>query len=44
MTSQRCAYIMCVAMANDLKEVWASIQPELLYTYMAQYMPSFFLW
>lgn len=40
MTAERCAYLMAVAMANDLDEVWLSGNPELLFMYMFQYLPT----
>lgn len=40
MTSARCAYLMSVAMANDLDEVWLSGHPELFYLYIFQYFPT----
>lgn len=40
MTSARCAYLMSVAMANDLDEVWLSGHPELFYLYLFQYFPT----
>ena len=40
MTSARCVYLMSVAMANDLDEVWLSGHPELFYLYLFQYFPT----
>ncbi|XP_064606445.1 dehydrogenase/reductase SDR family member 7-like [Liolophura sinensis] len=40
MSTSRCALLMAVAIANQLDEVWISIHPVLLFTYMAQYMPT----
>lgn len=39
MTAKRCAYLMAVAAANKLHEVWVTPNPELLYCYLFQYMP-----
>ena len=39
-TAERCAYLMAVAMANQLFEVWISLNPELLYCYLFQYLPA----
>lgn len=39
MTAKRCAYLMAVATANKLHEVWVTPNPELLYCYLFQYMP-----
>ena len=38
-TPERCAKLMTVAMANDLKEIWIALQPILLFTYASQYLP-----
>lgn len=40
MTSERCASLIAVAIANRLDEVWVSPHPELLYLYLFQYFPS----
>lgn len=40
MPTSRCAYLMAVAIANQLDEVWISPQPFLLYYYVSQYLPS----
>jgi dehydrogenase/reductase SDR family protein 7 len=40
MATARCAYLMAVAMANDVDEAWISIQPVLIFYYAFQYMPS----
>lgn len=40
MKTERCADLMTVAIANSLGEVWLSLQPILLITYIAQYMPD----
>ena len=40
MSGERCGYLISVAMANRLDEVWLSLHPVLLFTYMMQYMPG----
>lgn len=40
MPTARCAYLMAVAIANRLDEVWVCPQPLLAYFYVQQYMPS----
>ncbi|XP_063427122.1 dehydrogenase/reductase SDR family member 7-like [Mytilus trossulus] len=40
MTAERCAYLMSIAMENDLDEVWLSGNPELLFLYLYQYFPT----
>ncbi|XP_062590643.1 dehydrogenase/reductase SDR family member 7-like [Saccostrea cucullata] len=40
MSSERCATLMAVAMANRLDEVWISPHPELFYVYLFQFLPS----
>ena len=44
MSTQRCAYLMVVAMANRLHEVWISPNPVLLFTYISQFMPATAKW
>ena len=44
MSTQRCAYLMVVAMANRLHEVWISPNPVLLFTYLSQFMPATAKW
>lgn len=41
MSPHRCAELMITAMHHGLPEVWAAPQPTLLFTYLAQYCPSF---
>lgn len=41
MTAERCAYLMGVAAANKLHEVWLTPNPELFYCYLFQYVPYF---
>ena len=40
MATSRCAFLVAVAMANRLDEVWIAKQPFLLYFYAQQYLPS----
>jgi hypothetical protein len=40
-SGERCAFLMACAMHHRLHEVWISLQPILLFTYLAQYMPAF---
>ena len=42
MSTVRCAELMAVAMANKRDEVWITLQPILLFTYLAQYAPDIF--
>ena len=35
MTSERCAELMVITLANKLNETWISIQPMLLLTYLS---------
>ena len=42
LSTDRCAYLMAVAIANTLDEVWISLHPVLLFLYVAQYFPSYF--
>ncbi|XP_003794470.1 dehydrogenase/reductase SDR family member 7 [Otolemur garnettii] len=44
MATSRCARLMLVSMANDLKEVWIAEQPFLLMAYLWQYMPTCASW
>ena len=44
MTGERCGYLIAVAMANRLHEVWISPNPILLFTYIVQYMPTIAKW
>ena len=39
-STERCAELMAVAMANKLGEVWISNHPTLLFAYLAQYTPD----
>ncbi|XP_072424485.1 dehydrogenase/reductase SDR family member 7 isoform X4 [Chiloscyllium punctatum] len=40
MSTARCVQLMLVGMANELKEMWISGQPLLLYVYLWQYAPT----
>ncbi|XP_013777266.1 dehydrogenase/reductase SDR family member 7-like [Limulus polyphemus] len=42
MAVSRCAYLMGVAIANKVDEVWLCLQPILTVYYISQYTPSFF--
>ena len=42
MATSRCAHLMAVSMANQLDEVWITIQPILIMTYASQYLPTIF--
>lgn len=44
MPPERCAYLMTIALANKLEEVWISRHPYLFFVYVAQYMPSIRKW
>lgn len=39
METSRCAQLILIALANDLKEVWIAQQPHLFKTYVWQYVP-----
>ena len=38
-TTDRCAYLIAIAMVNRLDEVWIAKQPILFFTYVTQYAP-----
>ena len=42
MTTERCAHLCAVAIANGLDEVWMALNPVLLCLYGAQYLPTLF--
>jgi dehydrogenase/reductase SDR family protein 7 len=42
MEASRCAYLMSIAIANKLDEVWISNQPILWLLYAMQYFPTIF--
>lgn len=44
MTTERCAQLMVVGMANRLDEIWISENPTLLMVYTDQYFPNFYRW
>ena len=44
MTTERCAQLSALAIANKLSEVWIALQPVLLFVYLAQYCPSTYTW
>ncbi|KAM7426229.1 Dehydrogenase/reductase SDR member 7 [Porites harrisoni] len=44
MSTERCAKLMAVSMANNLDEVWISKHSPLASTYLSQYSPNFFRW
>jgi len=44
MSTERCAKLMVVSMANNLDEVWISENPALLMLYTKQYLPNLSRW
>ena len=42
MSTDRCAYLSAVAIANRLDEVWMAPNPVLFILYLSQYLPSLF--
>lgn len=44
MSTERCAKLMAIGMANNLDEVWISENPSLLMVYLNQYLPNLFRW
>lgn len=44
MTSNRCAQLAAVAIVNKLDESWVTVQPVLIFSYLAQYLPTFSRW
>ena len=44
MSTDRCAKLMVIGMANNLDEVWISENPSLLMVYLNQYLPNLFRW
>ncbi|XP_067036797.1 dehydrogenase/reductase SDR family member 7-like [Acropora muricata] len=44
MTTERCAKLMVVGMANNLDETWISEHPVLIIYYMNQYFPNLTRW
>ena len=44
MSTERCARLMAVGMANNLDETWISENPSLVITYISEYFPNFYRW
>ena len=44
MTTERCAKLMAVGMANNLDETWISEHPFILMVYLNQYFPNLTRW
>ncbi|KAK6478941.1 dehydrogenase/reductase SDR family member 7-like isoform X3 [Huso huso] len=44
MSTSRCVSLILVGMANNVKEMWISEQPFLLFNYMWQYTPTWAWW
>jgi len=44
MSTERCAELMVVSVANKLDEVWISGEPALVMAYLNQYFPNFYRW
>ena len=44
MSTERCAKLMVVSMANNLDEIWISENPALLMLYTKQYLPNLSRW
>ena len=44
MSTERCAELMVVSMANNLDEVWIAREPALLMAYSNQYFPNLYRW
>ena len=44
MKVDRCTQLIMVSMVNNLKEVWISPQPILLFVYISQYFPNLAKW
>ena len=44
MSTERCAKLMAVSMANNLDEVWIANHSALVPPYLNQYFPNFFRW
>ncbi|CAH3154884.1 unnamed protein product, partial [Porites evermanni] len=43
-STERCAKLMALSMANNLDEVWISKHSPLASAYLSQYFPNFFRW
>ena len=44
MTTERCAKLIAVGMANNLDETWIAEHPVLLMVYLNQYFPNLTRW
>nr|KAI8735351.1 dehydrogenase/reductase SDR family member 7-like; partial [Biomphalaria glabrata] len=44
MSTERCAYLSCLAIANRMYEVWISIPPFVLFTFGMTYLATFSKW
>ncbi|XP_020614189.1 dehydrogenase/reductase SDR family member 7-like isoform X2 [Orbicella faveolata] len=44
MSTERCAHLMAVGVANNLDEVWITETPPLLMLYSNQYLPNLYRW
>ena len=44
MSTERCAHLMTVGIANNLDEVWITNTPPLLMLYLNQYLPNLYRW
>ncbi|XP_078358032.1 dehydrogenase/reductase SDR family member 7-like [Oculina patagonica] len=44
MSTERCAKLMAIGMANKLDELWIAENPALIMTYTYQYFPNFYRW
>lgn len=44
MSTERCAYLSCVAIANQVYETWLVQQPILFLVYINQYIPDLGKW
>lgn len=44
MSTSRCVSLILVGMVNNVKEMWISEQPFLLFNYMWQYTPTWAWW
>jgi len=44
MSAERCAHLMVIGMANNLDEVWISVDPFLPMLYTIQYLPNLYRW
>ncbi|GFO13180.1 dehydrogenase/reductase sdr family member 7 [Plakobranchus ocellatus] len=44
MSTERCAYLSCVAIANRMFESWISENPALLLFYLQQFFPTHCRW